>query len=80
VEAKEDGRNINIVTQGGSKTGTNTMKLDTTQHQWVKKSTEPHKSLTHEKKMKHLRRLDMIFLKKNCIHISLVAHSELTNV
>jgi len=43
AKAKDDGRNINIVTQGGSKIGADTVRQDPTQHQWVKKNTEPQK-------------------------------------
>ena len=41
VEARDDGRNINIVTRGGSKTSIDVISRDLDQHQWVKKNTEP---------------------------------------
>jgi hypothetical protein len=49
VEARDDGKNINIVTRGGSKTGYDEKKHDPTQHQWVKKNTEPHKHFDVQK-------------------------------
>jgi hypothetical protein len=44
AEAKDDGRNINIVMRGGAKIGPNTVRQDPVQHQWVKKNIETHKS------------------------------------
>jgi hypothetical protein len=41
VEARDNGRNINIVTQGGAKTGNDTVRQDPSQHQWVKKNAKP---------------------------------------
>jgi hypothetical protein len=42
-ESKDEGRNINIVTRGGSKIGTDATRQDLVQHQWVKKNIEPQK-------------------------------------
>jgi hypothetical protein len=39
-EARDDGRNINIATRGGTKIGTDASKQDPAQHQWVKKNIE----------------------------------------
>jgi hypothetical protein len=51
TEAKDDGRNINIVMRGGAKIGTDTMKQDPSQHQWVKKSTKTQKKFdVHKEK------------------------------
>jgi hypothetical protein len=36
---EEDGKNINIVTRGGAKTGEDASKKDQNQYQWVKKNT-----------------------------------------
>jgi hypothetical protein len=43
VEARDDKRNINIVTQGGAKTRNDAIRQDPSQHQWVKKNVEPKK-------------------------------------
>ena len=43
AKSRDDGRNINIVTQGGAKIGTDVVTQDPTQHQWVKNNIEPHK-------------------------------------
>jgi hypothetical protein len=40
-EARDDKRNINIVTQGGAKIGNDAVRKDPTQHQWVKKNVKP---------------------------------------
>jgi hypothetical protein len=41
IEAREDGRNINIVTRGRTKTGNDAVRQEPAQNQWVKKNTEP---------------------------------------
>jgi hypothetical protein len=41
IEERDDGRHINILTRGGSKTGYYAVRQDPTQHQWVKKNDEP---------------------------------------
>jgi hypothetical protein len=43
AEARDDGRNINIVMRTGAKTGADAVRHDPTQHQWVKKNIEPQK-------------------------------------
>jgi hypothetical protein len=43
MEARDDGRNINIVTRGGAKTGNDAVRQDLAQHQWVKNNVEPQK-------------------------------------
>jgi hypothetical protein len=51
AESRNDGRNINIVTQGGSKMGTDEVRQDLGQHQWVMKNIEPQKQFdTHKEK------------------------------
>jgi hypothetical protein len=39
VKARDEGLNINIVTRRGAKTGTNAVRQEPTQNQWVKKNT-----------------------------------------
>jgi hypothetical protein len=43
AEARDEGRNINIVTCGGDKIGNNVVRQERVQHQWVKKNVEPRK-------------------------------------
>jgi hypothetical protein len=43
AEERDEGRNINIVMQGGAKTGNDVVRQEPTQHQWVKKNDEPKK-------------------------------------
>jgi hypothetical protein len=43
VKARDEGKNINIVTHGGAKTCTNAIRQEPEQNQWVKKNTEPKK-------------------------------------
>ena len=51
VEARDDDRNINIVTQGGMKTGNDVVRREPVQNQWVKKNTDPKKQFdTHKEK------------------------------
>jgi hypothetical protein len=40
----DDGKNINIVTQGGDDMGDNVAKHNPSQHHWVKKNTAPQKN------------------------------------
>jgi hypothetical protein len=65
AEARDDGRNINIVTQGGAKTGTDAVRQDPTQHQWVKKNTEPQKQFDAWKEKETFKEARQEFLKKN---------------
>jgi hypothetical protein len=44
-EARDEGRNINIVTCKGDKIGNDTVRQDPVQHQWVRKNVEPRKQL-----------------------------------
>jgi hypothetical protein len=49
AKARDDGRNINIVTLGGAKTGADAVQQNPAQHQWVKKNTEPQKQFDARK-------------------------------
>jgi hypothetical protein len=40
AEVREEGRNINIVMRGGTKTGNNVARQEPVQHQWVNKNAE----------------------------------------
>jgi hypothetical protein len=43
AEVSDEGQNINIVTHGGAKTGTDAVRQQPMQNQWVKKNTKPRK-------------------------------------
>jgi hypothetical protein len=64
AEARDDGRNINIVTRGGAKTGDDAVRQDPTQHQWVKKNTEPQKQFDAQKEKETFKEARQEFLKK----------------
>jgi hypothetical protein len=40
-ETRDDGKKINIVTRGGTKTGENAIHHNQNQHQWVRNNTTP---------------------------------------
>jgi hypothetical protein len=42
-QARDDGKNINIVTRGGTKIGNDTVRQEPAQNQWVKKNIEQRK-------------------------------------
>jgi hypothetical protein len=76
AEARDDGRNINIVTRGGAKTGTDAVTQDPTQHQWVKKNTEPHKKFDAWKEKETFKEARQEFLKKNVASTSVVQQTQ----
>jgi hypothetical protein len=49
VEARDDGQIINIVTQGGTKTGNDAVRREPAQNQWIKKNTDPKKQFNMHK-------------------------------
>jgi hypothetical protein len=49
-EARDEGRNINIVTCGGAKIGNDEVRQEPVRNQWVKKNTEPRKQFDAQKK------------------------------
>jgi hypothetical protein len=76
VEARDDGRNINIVMHVGAKTGADTVRQDPTQHQWVKKHTEPQDSLMRGKKNKYSRKQDRSSSSKYVSSTSITQHTQ----
>jgi hypothetical protein len=76
TEAREDGRNINIVMHGGAKTGDDAVKQDPVQHQWVKKNIEPPNSLMQERRRKPSRRKDKSLSSKNVASTSTMQHTQ----
>jgi hypothetical protein len=43
AKARDEGQNINIVTHGGAKIGTDAGRQEPAQNQWVNKNNEPRK-------------------------------------
>jgi hypothetical protein len=76
AEAREEGRNINIVTRGGSKTGTDAVKQDPAQHQWVKKNTEPHKQFDARKENETFKEARQEFIKQNVASTSVAQQTQ----
>jgi hypothetical protein len=64
AEARDDGRNINIVTRGGAKTGADAVRQDPMQHQWVKKNIEPQKQFDAGKEKEIFKEERQEFLNK----------------
>jgi hypothetical protein len=52
METRDDGKMINIVTRGGTKTGVDAKNQDQNQHQWVRKNTTPQQHFDVSKEMK----------------------------
>ena len=65
AEAREDGRNINIVTCGGDKIGDDAAKQEPVQHQWIKKNTKPPKRFDVEKEKETFKEARQEFIKQN---------------
>jgi hypothetical protein len=65
AKARDDGRNINIVTRGSSKTRTDAVRPDPSQHQWVKKNTETHKQFDAQKEKETFKEAKQEFLKQD---------------
>jgi hypothetical protein len=76
AEARDDGKNINIVTRGGAKMGVDATKQDPTQHQWVKKNTEPHKHFDAQKEKEMFKEARHEILKENIASTSIVQQSQ----
>jgi hypothetical protein len=49
AKARDEGRNINIVTHGGAKTRNDAVRQEPVQHHWVKKNTEPRNQFDAQK-------------------------------
>jgi len=77
IESRDDGKNINIVTRGGSKTCFDATKQDPTQHQWVKNNTEPHKYFDAQKENETFKEFKQEFPKKNVVS-TLASHTQKT--
>jgi hypothetical protein len=65
AEAREDGRNINIVTHGGTKTRNDTVRQEPAQNQWVKKNTEPRKQFDAPKEKETFKEAKQEFQKRD---------------
>jgi hypothetical protein len=88
VEARDDGRNINIVTRGGAKTGTDAVSQIQINTNGLRRTLSHISSLTRGKKRKHLRKPDrsvsrrMLHLHQSCnnlkTHQYMGCHSQWT--
>jgi len=65
IEARDDGKNINIVTRGGSKTGVDVEKQEPSQHQWVKKNIVPQNNFDVQKEKEMFKEARQEILKEN---------------
>jgi hypothetical protein len=59
-----EGRNINIVTQRGAKTGDDVVQQEPAQNQWVKKNVEPRKEFDPQKEKEIFKEPDKNFRRK----------------
>jgi hypothetical protein len=75
TEAGDDKRNINIVMHKGDNTGADIVRHDPTQHQWVKKNTEPQKQFDVGKEKEKIKEPRQEFLKKYVAYTSTTQHS-----
>jgi hypothetical protein len=62
---EDDGKKINIVTRGGTKTGANASKHDRNQHQWVKKNTTLQQHFDARKEKQTFKEARQEILKEN---------------
>ena len=76
TEAREDGRNINIVTLGGAKIGDDVAKQEPIQQQWIKKNIEPPKRFDAEKEKDTFKEARQEFLKQNVASTSTAQHNQ----
>jgi hypothetical protein len=76
TEARDDERNINIVTQGEAKTGTDAVRQDPVQHQWVKKNIEPQKQFDEWKEKEIFKEVRQEFLKQNVASTSVAQQNQ----
>jgi hypothetical protein len=76
AEARDEGRNINIVTRRGAKTGDDAAKQEPVQHQWIKKNTEPPKRFDAGKEKETFKEARQEFLKQNVASTSTTQHNQ----
>jgi hypothetical protein len=76
VEARDEGRNINIVTRGGAKTGDDTVRQAPTQNQWVKKNDEPRKQFDAQKEKEIFKQARQEFQKEDIATTSTMQQSK----
>jgi hypothetical protein len=76
AEARDDGRNINIVTRGGAKTGDDVVRQDPTQHQWVKKNIESQKQFDVGKEKETFKEARQEFLTQDVASTSVAQHTQ----
>jgi hypothetical protein len=62
---RDEGRNINIVTWGGAKTGNDVVRQEPAQHQWVKNNVEPKKQFDAQNEKDTFKQARQEFMKPN---------------
>jgi hypothetical protein len=76
MEARDEGRIINIVTWAGAKRGNDAVRQDPTQHQWVKKSVEPKKQFDVQNKNEIFKKARQKFVKPDIASTSTTQHNK----
>jgi hypothetical protein len=76
TEARDEGKNISIVTQGGDKTGNDVVRQDPLQHQWVKKNVEPEKQFDVHKEKEIFKQARQEFMEPDIASTSTAQHNK----
>jgi hypothetical protein len=76
AEARYDGRDINIVTWGGTKIGNDTIRQDPTQHQWVNKNFKPKNHFDAQIEKEIFKQASQEFLKPDMASKSTAQHTQ----
>jgi hypothetical protein len=76
AEVRDEGRNINIVTWGGAKTGNDAVRQEPTQHQWVKKNVEPKKQFDAQNEKEIFKQARQEFMKPDIASTSTAQHNK----
>ena len=75
-EVRDEGKNINIVIQGGYKTGNDAVRQEPTQHQWVKKNVQPRTLFDAQNKKEIFKKARQEFLKPDIASTLIAQHSK----
>jgi hypothetical protein len=76
AEVRDEGRNINIVTQGGAKIGNDAVRQEPVQHQWVKKNVEPKKQFDAQNEKEIFKQAKQEFMKPDIASTSTAQHNK----
>jgi hypothetical protein len=75
VEARDGGRNINIVTPRGAKTGNEAGQQELVHHQWIKKNVKPRKQFDAQNEKEKFKKSKEEFMKNENASTSTKQHS-----